>query len=428
MCLRKMALICLIWSLPNSLPADNTSSIDEALSRPVVDGRLNMTIGVLGDADGLTYGKAYGFTRLDRRIPAEVDSIVAIASMTKLITTIAALQLYDEGKLDIDAPIDTYLADLKELKILSGFDAERNPIYVWPDRRPTARELMSHTSGFVYSLWNRNAKIAEKEGITGGLRSGREMITNAPLAFEPGQAWEYGISTDWLGVIVEEVSNMKLAEYFDKRIFDVLLMEDSFYEIPKEKISRVANLLFRGETNFLLKALSIFTSSDLVEVPFISAPEVSKKYSSDYYSGGGGLYSTLPDYAKLLQCLLNGGELEGNRILSEKTVEMMFTSQTANLPVGSAASQDPVLTNDIDMGFGSEAKFGLGLLLHPAGTKHGRNPHSGSWGGLFNTYYWLDREAELFGIFATQVSPFFDLSAVETLHAFESAAYAGVAE
>ena len=290
MCLRKMALICLIWSLPNSLQADNTSSIHEALSRPVVDGSLNMTIGVLGDADRLTYGKAYGFTRLDRRIPAEVDSIVAIASITKLITTIAALQLYDEGKVDIDAPIDTYLADLKELKILSGFDAERNPMHVWPERRPTARDLMSHTSGFVYSLWNRIGKIADKEGTTSGLRSDREMITNAPLAFEPGQTWEYGISTDWLGVIVEEVSSMKLAEYFDKRIFDVLRMEDSFYEIPKEKISRVANLLFRDETNFLLKALSIFTSSDLVEVPFISAPEVSIKYSSDYFSGGGGLY------------------------------------------------------------------------------------------------------------------------------------------
>ena len=130
----------------------------------------------------------------------------------------------------------------------------------------------------------------------------------------------------------------------------------------------------------------------------------------------------------MLQCLINVGELEGNRILSEKTVEMMFTSQTRNLPVGSAESQDPVLTNDIDMGSGSEAKFGLGLPLHPGGTKHGRNPHSASWGGLFNTYHWIDKEAELFGIFAKQVCPFFDLSAVETLHAFESAAYAGVAE
>ena len=423
MCLRKMSLIYLICCLPNSLQAGNDSSLDKALSRPVVDGRLNMTIGVLGNEDGLTYGKAYGFTRLDRRIPAEVDSIVAIASMTKLITTIAALQLYDEGKLNIDAPIDTYVADLKELKILSGFDAERNPIYVWPDRRPTARELMSHTSGFVYSLWNRNAKIAEKEGITGGLRSGEEMITNAPLAFEPGQGWEYGISTDWLGVMVEEVSKMRLAEYFDKKIFDVLRMQDSFYEIPEGKISRVANLLFRDETNFFLQVLSIFTNSDLVEVPFVSAPNASTKNSRDYYSGGGGLYSTLPDYAKLLQCLLNGGELEGNRILLEKTVEMMFTNQTGDFPVGSAESQDPVLTNDIDMGFGSEAKFGLGLLLHPAGTKHGRNPDSASWGGLFNTYYWIDRGADLFGIFATQVSPFFDLTAVETLHAFESAAY-----
>ena len=126
------------------------------------------------------------------------------------------------------------------------------------------------------------------------------MIANAPLAFEPGQGWEYGISTDWLGVMVEEVSKMPLAEYFDKKIFDVLRMEDSFYEIPEEKISRVANLLFRDETNFFLQVLSIFTNCDLVVVPFVSVPNASIKNSRDYYSGGGGLYSTLPDYAKLL--------------------------------------------------------------------------------------------------------------------------------
>jgi CubicO group peptidase (beta-lactamase class C family) len=420
--------LLLIFSVPTGLLALDSTSMDEALSKPVIEKRLNMTIGVLGNSEGLTFQSAHGFTTLAKDLPAKVDTVVAIASMTKLVTTVAALQLYEEGKLDLDAPVDIYVESLSPLKILTGFNDDNEPILVSPKRRPTVRELMSHTSGFVYSMWNSNAMIAEEVGLTGDLLSGKEMIVNAPLAFEPGTRWEYGIGTDWLGVIVENISGMTLAKYFEENIFIPLQMEDSFYEIPEDKIDRVANLLFRDNGNALFKFLSLFSESNLIEIPFMSSPRPLAKYSSNYYSGGGNLYSTLPDYSKLLQCLLNDGMYGTEQILSPTTIDMIFTSEIDSLGVGVAKTQAPLFTNDIDMSFGAEANFGLGLLLHPSGTEFGRGINSGSWGGLFNTYFWIDREADVYGIFATQVAPFFDQVSIETLQAFETAAYKSKSE
>ena len=413
----------LIFGAPKGLAALDSLSINEALRKPIIEKRLNMTIGVLGNSKGLTFQAAHGHTTLNKDFPAQVDSIVAIASMTKLVTTVAALQLYQEGKLDIDKSVDVYAQNLSSLKILTGFTDNNEPILIAPKRRPTIRELMSHTSGFVYSMWNSNAMTAEEEGLTGDLLSGKEMIINAPLAFEPGERWEYGIGTDWLGVIVENVSGMTLAEYFEENIFTPLQMEDTFYEIPEDKIERVANLLFRDDGNILFKFLSLFSESDLIEIPFLSSPKPSAKYSSEHYSGGGNLYSTLADYSKFLQCLLNKGMHGTKQILSSTMVDMIFTSEINSPNIGVAKSQAPLFTNDIDMSFGSEASFGLGLLLHPSGTEFGRGEDSGSWGGLFNTYFWIDRQADVFGIFATQVAPFFDEVSIETFQAFESAAY-----
>jgi len=155
----------------------------------------------------------------------------------------------------------------------------------------------------------------------------------------------------------------------------------------------------------------------------MSSPSPSTKYSSDHYSGGGSLFSTLPDYSKLLQCLLNEGRYGTEKILSRTSIDLIFTSEINSPNVGIAETQAPLFTNDIDMSFGAEAGFGLGLLLHPSGTEFGRGKNSGSWGGLFNTYFWIDREADIYGIFATQVAPFFDQVSIETFQAFESAAY-----
>ena len=187
--------LLVICAAPKGLLALDLTSMNDALSKPVIEKRLNMTIGLLGNSEAITFQSAHGFTTLAKDTPAEVDSIVAIASMTKLITTVAALQLYEEGKLDIDESVDVYVESLSRLKILKGFNDDNEPILIAPKRRPTVRELMSHTSGFVYSMWNRNAMIAEEVGLTGDLMSGKDMIVNAPLAFEPGDRWEYGIGT-----------------------------------------------------------------------------------------------------------------------------------------------------------------------------------------------------------------------------------------
>ncbi len=382
-----------------------------------------MSIGVVGSSAGLTFEHACGYTSLARLKSAQTDTIVGIASMTKLITTIAALQLYEKGKIDLDDMGSKYIPSFEKLQILKSFQ-NKVPQFVAPARAPTIRELMTHTSGFVYSMWNENALFAEKLGITGGLRSGKKMYLNAPLAFEPGSNWEYGVGIDWLGVIVEAVSGMSLPEYFETNIFSRLTMKDTFFEIPQEKIDRVAHLLFRKETSRLLKFLFVLSPGELVEVPLFSKPRTSREREKNEYSGGGGLYSTLPDYAKLLQSLLAGGELEGIRLLRQKSVDMMFSNQIADFKdIGKAKSKISIYTNDIDLAFNSFAQFGLGMLLHPKGTLDGRLDGSGSWGGLFNTYFWIDRKVDCFGIFATQVLPFFDTQSVATLCDFEKAIY-----
>ena len=284
----------MICGAPNGLFALDLTSMDDALSKPVIEKRLNMTIGLLGNSEGITFQSAHGFTTLAKDTPAEVDSVVAIASMTKLITTVAALQLYEEGKLDIDESVDVYVESLSGLKILTGFNDDNEPILIAPKRRPTVRELMSHTSGFVYSMWNRNAMIAEEAGLTGDLMSGKDMIVNAPLAFEPGEQWEYGIGTDWLGVIVENVSGMTLAEYFEENIFTPLQMEDSFMKFQKTRLSVLQLHFLEMMAIFLLQVLSLFSESDLIEIPLMSSPSPSAQYSRVTYSGGGSLYSTPP--------------------------------------------------------------------------------------------------------------------------------------
>ena len=198
--------------------------------------------------------------------------------------------------------------------------------------------------------------------------------------------------------------------YFADNILAPLEMADTFYEFDKSKLSRAVTMMARVDGGL--------TISPAMQ------PTPMAEGSMPFYSGGGGLYSTLRDYGRLLQTLLNGGELNGTRILEQATVDLMFTNQIGSLMVTSATTQLPPLSNDMDMTLGEPAKWGLGFLIHPEGVKNGRGAGSGSWAGLFNSYFWIDRERGVFAIFATQVLPFFDTEAVATLRAFETAIYA----
>ena len=378
------------------------------LDQTINTGKLNFAVAAVGDAGGQTWSHAAGYKDAEKTQPASPDNIIQIASMTKLVTTIAALQLMEQGKLDLDTPISTYAPELNELRVLIGFEADDTPIFEKANRAPTTRELMTHTAGYVYEFWNANALKGSQLGVTPSL-FGEGNYLAAPLAFQPGTAWEYGINTDWLGVLVERLSDQRLAEYFDNHIFMPLGMTDTFYELPAGKLDRSVTVMAR-------------TAQGFVKLPNLQ-PEPMERGSMAHYSGGGGLYSTVKDYGRVLQMLLNSGSLDGRTLLKSETVDSMFQNNIGDINPVALATVMPTLSNTADMSFGNKATFGLGLLIHTDGIDGGRKANTGSWAGLFNSYYWVDRAASTYGIFGTQVLPFYDGIAIETLLEFEQAVY-----
>ena len=391
--------------------ADDHQSMPKAaavLDQTIATGKLNFAVAAVGNAGGQTWSHAAGYQDAEKTKAASPDNIIQIASMTKLVTTIAALQLMEQGKLNLDSPISVYAPELNDLQLLKGFEADETPIFEKAKRAPTARELMTHTAGYVYEIWNANALKGVQLGVTPSLL-GEGNYLEAPLAFQPGTAWEYGINTDWLGVLVERLSDQRLAEYFDDNIFTPLGMTDTFYELPAGKLDRSVTMMARA-------------AEGLVKLPSFQ-PTPMEKGSLPHYSGGGGLSSTVADYGRVLQMLLNSGSLDGKTLLKSETVDTMFQNNIGDIQPAALATVMPTLSNAADMSFGNKATFGLGLLIHTDGIDGGRKANAGSWAGLFNSYYWVDREAGAYGIFGTQVLPFYDGVAVETLLEFEQAVY-----
>jgi CubicO group peptidase (beta-lactamase class C family) len=413
--MKKLALV--LWTIvslnisPGAIADDHSKPMTKAaavLDQTIADGRLNFAVASVGNAGGQTWSHAAGYQDAEKTKPASPDNIIQIASMTKLVTTIAALQLMEQGKLDLDTPISAYAPELNELQVLKGFVPDDTPILEKANRAPTARELMTHTAGYVYEIWNANALKGSQLGITPSLLSEGNYLA-APLAFQPGTAWEYGINTDWLGVLVERLSGQRLADYFDEHIFMPLGMADTFYELPANKLDRSVMMMARA-------------AEGLVPLPSFQ-PTPMKKGSMAHYSGGGGLSSTVKDYGRVLQMLLNSGSLDEKTLLKAETVNSMFQNNIGDIQPAALATVMPTLSNTADMSFGEKATFGLGLLLHTDGITGGRKANTGSWAGLFNSYYWVDREAGTYGIFGTQVLPFYDGVAIETLLEFEQAVY-----
>ena len=386
----------------------NSDQIRAVLDQAVKDGKLPMSVALVANSEGVLFTHASGYRDSENGQMMRPDSIFAIASMTKLITTIAVLQLVEAGLIELDSGLDQYLPETINPKIIRGFDKDDDPIFVDAARSPTVRELITHTSGYVYSIWNEMALSAQAKGVTSPLGGGKESIV-APLYFEPGSKWEYGVGIDWLGVMVEEVSGKRLMDFFEEKIFLPLGMEDTFFEFPSEKMDRSVMMTARVKGELV--------KSELYQ------PVPAERGSMGFYGGGGGLYSTVNDYARVMRALLNGGSLDGQRVLSEEMVAQMFANQIGSIDVSPGKAQIKALSNDFDMGFGSSAKWGLGFLLSPEGTESGRGPGSASWAGLFNSYFWIDRENDLCAVFATQVLPFYDEEAVSVLKLFEAQVY-----
>ena len=391
-------------------PPQAANVIDAAVS----EGELHFAIAAIGDKSGQLWAHAAGYRDTEKTRLAATDNVIAIASMTKLITTIGALQLVENGRLDLDTPVSTYVPELHQLQVLRGFDETGKPIFENANRAPTARELITHTAGYVYEMWNATNKKAAELGVTEGFLTAinnnfANFLLAEPLAFQPGTKWEYGINTDLLGFIIERISGESLSVYFDKQIFTPLRMVDTFFEFPQEKMNR--SVVVMDRVDGVLKESSLYQ------------PAPMARGRMAHYSGGGGLYSTVADYGRVLQMLLNRGALDGEILLNPETVDSMFQNNIADIQLETMETSMPQWSNTADLSFGHPATFGLGLLLHSEGIEGGRSANSGSWAGIFNSYYWVDAESETYGIFGTQVLPFFDEASVKTFLKLEQAVY-----
>jgi methyl acetate hydrolase len=381
--------------------------IDTALARAVERGEVPGVVAMAASAGGPIYQGAFGERALGAGPAMTLDTVFRIASMTKAITSVAAMQLVEQGKLALDAPVpDIGEPALNAPQVLQGFEASGTPI-LRPAKRPiTLKHLLTHTAGFVYEVWNPDAlRYVEATG-TPRVLSGRVAALRRPLAFEPGERWEYGINTDWVGRIVEAVSGRTLDAYFRDHIFTPLGMRDTGFVPTPEQHARLAPVHQRKPDGSL----------EAQPLPAPSMPE--------FFAGGGGLVSTAPDYLRFLCMLLHGGSLDGAQLLKPETVALMHQNHIGELPAGIMKTCYPQLSNDVDFFPRAQLRWGLGYMLNLQPGPDGRSVGSVSWAGLFNSYYWLDPVRRVTGVILTQILPFADPAVLQLYGAFERGVYA----
>jgi CubicO group peptidase (beta-lactamase class C family) len=381
---------------------DRAGKLDDTLRAGIAQRKLPAAVGMVAGERRILYSGAFG-TRDSSGVPVNTDSIFAIASMTKAITTVAALQLVEQGKVKLDAPVSQHLPQLATLEVLEGFDAETGKASLRPTRTPvTLKHLLTHTSGICYDIWDRDMfqYTLKTKGVVPAV---------PPLMFEPGMRWQYGMGVDWAGRLVEVVSGMNLEEYFQARILGPLAMQDTSYLIPASKFDR------------LVSAYSRQADGSLRQNPRVPPP-VPKEFS-----GGGGLYSTTGDYIRFIQMILRKGRGPNNhRILQAKTVESMEINQIGTATAGKMKSYRPNLSSDVDMQPGATEKWGLGFLINTTAYDGGRAEGSLAWAGLFNTFYWIDPKRSICAVLMMQFLPFVDKEAVGLLGDFERRVYSSL--
>jgi methyl acetate hydrolase len=384
------------------------SGVDQVLERAVVAGEVPGVVALAADDKGVIYAGAFGKRELGQDADMSLDTAFWIASMTKAVTSVAAMQLVEQGALGLDEPLSERVPELASIQVLDGFDAAQAPRLRAPRRPITLRHLLTHTAGFVYDIWNADMlRYQEQAGIPGIIEC-KNVTLQLPLAFDPGDRWDYGINLDWVGKTVERISGQSLEEYFREHIFVPLGMVDTGFIIGADRRSRLSGMHVR-QADGSLQAIESF------EVP--QQPE--------FFMGGGGLYSTGPDYLSFLRMLLGGGQLGQERVLQPETVAEMGKNQIGELTVGLLKTSVPGSSNDAEFFPGMVKKWGLGYMISTEEAPTGRSAGSLAWAGLANTYYWIDPTKRLTGVFLTQILPFADARVLSLFEHFERTIYTG---
>ena len=382
-----------------------SSSIEDTLRMGVERHKIPAAVAMVATSDRVTYTAAFGKRDSGATGPLAADAIFFIASMTKAVTTAAAMQLVERGKLTLDEPASKHLPELSHLQVLHGFDAAGKPVLKPAAKAVTLRHLMTHTSGFCYAFLDQ--QMFEYQTKTGEPKPGA-VAPLTPLMFEPGTRWQYGTGLDWTGRLVEVVSGMSLEDYFQKHLLEPLGMKDTSFIVKPEKFE------------CLVAAYARQPDGTLQQNPR-TQPAPPKEYN-----GGGGLSSTAADYVRFLQMILNKGVgPHGERVLAAKTVELMSSNQTGDIQAGGKMKTFmPNLMNDFEMHPGGSDRYTFGFLLNPEPYPGGRSAGSLAWAGIFNTFFWIDPKRDLCAVLMMQFLPFADKEALGLFEEFEKAVYA----
>ena len=363
--------------------------IDRAINAEIAAGKIPGAVAVIARNGAIVYHKSFGFADIAAQKPMQTNSIFRIASMTKAVTTVAVMMLYEQGHFLLNDPLAKYIPAFTHMRVITAVDGDGNLSTTDATSPVRIIDLLTHTSGIAYpfipgKLQKTYIKAGVIDGITDKditLQSQMELLAIQPLLFEPGSEWVYGLSYDVLGYLVEVISGKSLQRFFAEEIFVPLGMNDTYFYLPEGKADRLVTLY----ADIADKGLVVLKGNDPI-VRNIN-PRYPVEGARSYFSGGAGLSSTALDYTRFCQMLLNGGGFNGSRLLSRKSIELIRTSRA-----------------DIDKD--GVADFGLGFYITDLGkTGELGSPDTYSWGGAFNTSFWIDPAENLVAVIMGQTRP-----------------------
>ncbi len=381
--------------------SSGNSALDASLRGAIERNDVPGAVALVTSRERVLYQGAFGVADVATGRPLAADALFRIASMTKPVTSVALMQLVEQGRIGLDDPAENVLPELKRLQVLASFDPASGAYTLRaPARPPTVRHFLTHTSGLAYpftsAIW-RDLKP----------RAGETFPFGGPLLFDPGERWHYSTSTDVVGRLVEVLSGERLEDYFRAHIFAPLKMDDTSYNVPEAKAPRLVAQQQRGGERM----------DGAIE---LQKPQPGLTIASPI--GGGGLASTADDYGRFMRMLLNGGELDGVRMLKAETVALMGQNHIGAVSV---PAQKSALPRSADFTFIADGrdKWGLGFLITTDQAPGKRSPGSLSWGGINNTFFWIDPARGISGVIMMQFLPFADAKALAVLDTFERGAY-----
>ena len=382
-----------------------SATIDRILGEAVARGDVPGVIAMATDGRDTLYEGAFGVRELGGDRPMQLDTVCWMHSMTKAITAVCIMQLVERARIGLDDDCGRWVSALARPRVLEGFDADGAPRLRPARGAITLRQLLTHTSGFVYDNWNADMlRYNRMTGLT-RVQTFQRPEDCQPLSFDPGTRWHYGISLEWAGKVLEAITGQSLDDYMQANVLRPLGMTSTGYRLTpaiRERLSGTHQRLADGT----------------LEVRPFDAPQ-----RPEDFMGGGGLYGTAGDYLRFIRMILGRGEFDGVRLLRPETVDDMARNHIGAIPAGVLRTANPEMSFDADLFPGIACGWGLSFLINPVDLPGRRSAGSLTWAGLRNSYFWIDPKSGIGGVFVTQILPFADPTTLAVYEAFEREIY-----